>query len=215
MDSGLIVEDQADARAWLRAALEAAFPGIRLELTASLREARARLREVPAPAIALVDLGLPDGPGQELLRELKERHPTTLRVVTTIFDGDQHLFSALRAGAQGYLLKDLSREQLVGLLRGIAEGHPPLSPSIARRLLGFFSPPAATPREEGLTPREVEVLTLISRGITIAGVAETLGLSRHTVGGYVKELYRKLDVSTRAEATLEAARRGLVPLGGD
>ncbi len=214
MDSGVIVEDQADAQAWLKAALETAFPGIRVALAASLREARALLREAPAPAIAVVDLGLPDGSGLELLRELKERQPSTLRIVTTIFDGDQHLFAALRAGAQGYVLKDQSRAHLVQMLQGLADGHPPLSPSIARRLLGFFSPPPTTPQEEALTPREAEVLSLISKGITIAGVAEALSLSRHTVGGYVKEIYRKLNVSTRAEATLEAARRGLVPLGG-
>jgi DNA-binding NarL/FixJ family response regulator len=214
MDSGLIVEDMAAAQTWLKAVLTAAFPGIQVELAATVREALARLKEGPAPAIALVDLGLPDGSGLDILRKLKERHPSTLRVVTTIFDGDQHLFSALRAGAQGYVLKDQSRDSLVQMLQGIVAGTPPLSPSIARRLLGFFSVPATEPLEEALTPREVEVLTLLSKGITIAGVADVLLLSRHTVGGYVKDIYRKLNVSTRAEATMEAARRGLVPLDG-
>jgi DNA-binding NarL/FixJ family response regulator len=132
--------------------------------------------------------------------------------VTTIFDSDQHLFPALRAGAQGYVLKDQSRPYLVQMLQAIAGGVPPLSPSIARRLLGFFSPPAAEPTPEALTPREIEVLTLLSKGLSIAAAADVLKLSRHTVGGYVKEIYRKLGVGTRAEAALEAARRGIVPI---
>jgi DNA-binding NarL/FixJ family response regulator len=210
MESGLVVEDMPDAQAWLKAVLMASFPDIRVEVAASLREGLARLKDGPSPSIALVDLGLPDGSGLDVLRKLKERHPGTLRIVTTIFDGDQHLFAALRAGAQGYILKDQSREHLVQMLQGIVEGNPPLSPSIARRLLGFFAGPGPESPEEALTPREVEVLTLLSKGITIAGVADVLKLSRHTVGGYVKDIYRKLDVSTRAEATLEAARRGLV-----
>ena len=214
MESGLVVEDMPDAQAWLKAVLMASFPDIRVEVAGGVKEALTRLKEGPAPSIALVDLGLPDGSGLDVLRKLKERHPGTLRIVTTIFDGDQHLFSALRAGAQGYVLKDQSREHLVQLIQGIVAGNPPLSPSIARRLLGFFSGPGPESPDEALTPREVEVLTLLSKGITIAGVAEVLSLSRHTVGGYVKDLYRKLNVSTRAEATLEAARRGLVNVDG-
>jgi DNA-binding NarL/FixJ family response regulator len=218
MESGLVVEDMGDAQAWLKAVLMASFPDIRVEVTASVKETLTRLKEGPSPSIALVDLGLPDGSGLDVLRALHEHHPSTLRIVTTIFDGDQHLFAALRAGAQGYVLKDQSRAHLVQMLQGIAEGNPPLSPSIARRLLGFFAtPPPQSPSpssEETLTPREVEVLTLISKGITIANVANLLSLSRHTVGGYVKDIYRKLNVSTRAEATLEAARRGLVNVDG-
>lgn len=214
MESGLVVEDMPDAQAWLKAVLMASFPDIRVEVKATLKDALSRLNEGPTPSIALVDLGLPDGSGLDVVRKLKERHPGTLRIVTTIFDGDQHLFAALRAGAQGYVLKDQSREHLVQMLQGIAGGNPPLSPSIARRLLGFFSAPAPDSPDEALTPREVEVLTLIAKGVTIAGVAELLSLSRHTVGGYVKDIYRKLNVSTRAEATLEAARRGLVNVDG-
>ncbi|WP_434385489.1 response regulator [Melittangium boletus] len=212
MNSGLIVEDRQDAQEWLRAVLIAAFPGIQVDVVASVRGALERLAG-RSPAIALVDLGLPDGSGVDVLHALRERHPTTLRIVTTILDGDQHLFPALRAGAQGYVLKDQSRPHLVQMLQGIAEGVPVLSPSIARRLLGFFAPPATEPTHESLTPREVEVLTLLAKGLSIAAAADVLALSRHTVGGYVKDIYRKLGVSTRAEAALEAARRGIVPIG--
>ncbi|XXF74874.1 response regulator transcription factor [Myxococcaceae bacterium GXIMD 01537] len=213
MDTGLIVEDMADAQRWLSAVLLAAFPGIRTEVASTVQEALARL-DGASPAIALVDLGLPDGSGLAVLNKLRERHPATLPIVTTIYDSDQHLFPALRAGARGYVLKDQSRGQLVQMLQGIAAGNPPLSPSIARRLLGFFAPPPVDPSDEALTPREAEVLTLLAKGLTIAATADVLSLSRHTVGGHVKELYRKLNVSTRAEATLEAARRGIVTLDG-
>ena len=131
-------------------------------------------------------------------------------MVTTIFEDDGHLFPALRAGAQGYVLKDLPQEQLAAMLVGIERGQPPLSPSIARRLLSFFNPPvpAASPDENPLTERETEVLRLIAKGFSVPKVAEQLGISRNTTAGYLKDIYRKLQVNSRAEATLAAARRG-------
>ena len=205
----LVVDDLAEARAWLAEAVRAAFPGIEVDTAGSLAEAMALID--PPPPLALVDLGLPDGSGIQLIDALQRRGAGTLCIVATVFDDDAHLFPALRAGAQGYVLKDRDRDALAGMLRGIAEGQPPLSSSIARRLLRHFQPLPAPAREDNpLTPRETEVLRLTAKGLTLNEVAEALGLSRHTVAGYLKEIYRKLSVGTRAEATLEAARRGLV-----
>jgi DNA-binding NarL/FixJ family response regulator len=206
----LVVDDLAPSRIWLAQALRSAFPGIGIDLAASLREARAHID--PPPPLALIDLGLPDGSGVELIEALQRTSPDTLCIVATVFDDDAHLFPALRAGAQGYVLKDQAPETLVEMLRGIASGRPPLSPSIARRLLRHFQPlPAPVGDEEAhLTPRETDVLRLTAKGLTLAEVADALALSRHTVSGYLKDIYRKLRVSTRAEAALEAARRGLV-----
>jgi DNA-binding NarL/FixJ family response regulator len=134
-------------------------------------------------------------------------------VVATIYDDDQHVFPALRAGAHGYVLKEQSREVLARLLTGIVSGEPPLSPSIARKMLRFFNPAPTPDDEAGLSPREEEVLRLIAKGYTLAAVGDLLKISRHTVAGYVKALYRKLNVTSRAEATLEAARRGIVNPG--
>jgi DNA-binding NarL/FixJ family response regulator len=120
------------------------------------------------------------------------------------------VFPALRAGAHGYLLKEQSQELLANLLRGLVSGEPPLSPAIARKMLRFFSPPASETGTVALTPREQEVLRLISKGYKLAEVARMLEISRYTVGDYVKALYRKLNITTRAEATMEAARRGIV-----
>jgi DNA-binding NarL/FixJ family response regulator len=131
-------------------------------------------------------------------------------IVTTVYADDDHLFSALRAGAQGYLLKDQSRERLTEQLRGILHGEPPLSPSIARRLMRTFTAPAQHREDSGLTAREIEVLTLIANGHTLKDVGKALGISRFTVGDHVKMIYRKLNVASRAEAALQAARLGIV-----
>lgn len=208
----LIVDDLASSRDWLARAATLAFPGIAITLADTL--AQAITLADPAPPLALVDLGLPDGSGVGLIERL---HPQgTLCVVATVFDDDAHLFPALRAGAQGYVLKDQSPEALAGMLEGIADGRPPLSPSIARRLLQHFQPLAAAPAGAetevmpALTQRETDVLRLVAKGVSVAEAADLLELSRHTVAGYLKDVYRKLSVRSRAEATLEALRRGLV-----
>jgi DNA-binding NarL/FixJ family response regulator len=205
----LVVDDLAASRQWLARALGLAFPGIGIAEAASLAEATACLAQ-SMPEIALIDLGLPDGSGVQLIERLQSPGAGTLCIVATVFDDDAHLFPALRAGAQGYVLKDQPPEALAEMLRGIADGQPPLSPSIARRLLRHFQPlPSAAPPAE-LTARETEVLRLVAKGYSAQQVADAFGLSRHTVTGYLKDIYRKLAVTTRAEATLEAARRGLI-----
>lgn len=204
----LVVDDLAASRDWLALALRDAFPDIALEFAGSIAEAMPLLDH--APPLALIDLGLPDGSGVRLIERLHRDSPDTLCVVASVFDDDAHLFPALRAGAQGYVLKDQPHDALAEMLRGIAAGQPPLSPSIARRLLRHFQPPAATPDDGVLTARETDVLRLAAKGYTAQLIAEAFSLSRHTVSGYLKDIYRKLSVSTRAEAAIEAARRGLI-----
>lgn len=207
----LVVDDLAGSRAWLGRALDLAFPGIEVQQASNLAEG---LRLIdPPPPLALIDLGLPDGSGVQLIEALRAKSAQTLCIVATVFDDDAHLFPALRAGAEGYVLKDQSHEALAEMLRGIAAGQPPLSPSIARRLLRHFQPlpqPAPIADAEALTARETDVLRLIAKGLTLAEAAGLLDLSRHTVAGYLKAIYRKLSVNSRAEAALEATRRGLV-----
>ncbi|MBI5462821.1 MAG: response regulator transcription factor [Gammaproteobacteria bacterium] len=209
MRYGLVLEDLPDSRAWLVEVMRRAFPDIEVSEAGTLAEARAAVQR-QRPDIALIDLNLPDGFGVSLIGELNQLSPDIFTVVATIYDDDQHVFPALRAGAHGYLLKEQSQELLANLLKGIVSGEPPLSPSIARKMLRFFSPsPSETPPVE-LTPREQEVLRLIAKGYKLAEVARILEISRHTVADYVKNLYRKLNITTRAEATLEATRRGIV-----
>ncbi len=204
----LIVEDVSATATWLENLLHEAFPQARIVIAGTLAAARQTLAG-NTPDLALVDLGLPDGSGVDLIRELTRSAPQCRCIVTTIYADDQHLFPALHAGAQGYLLKDQTKQRVLRSLQGILAGEPPLSPAIAQRLLRVFAaPPAHT--EDSLSPRERETLTLIAKGYKLPEVAENLGVTRNTAAGYIKVVYRKLKVSSRAEATLEAARMGLV-----
>jgi DNA-binding NarL/FixJ family response regulator len=184
--------------------------------------------------LILVDLELPDGNGMELLAELSH-YPAT-KIVTTLYSDDDHLFPALQCGADGYLLKEDRFEVLVEELQKIVRGQPPLSPAIARRLLthfrqgngdinapdsGFMKPsgfvttsrpvPIETqPDHERLTPRETEVLTYLSKGFTIKEIASLMGIKWFTVNDHIKSIYKKLNVSSRAEAAVLASKQGLV-----
>jgi DNA-binding NarL/FixJ family response regulator len=210
----LIVEDRPDTRAWLVELVGETFPDLKLATATTLREARRWLAE-EAPrgtlALAIIDLGLPDGSGVELVAEVARDFPTALPVVATIYDDDTHLYDSLAAGAQGYVLKHERPEDVAACLRRIEAGEPPLSPSIARRLLERLRPePTPKPRDDaGLSPRETEVLTLLARGLSAPEAAREIGLKPQTVAGYVKVIYQKLHVSSRAEAVLAAAERGL------
>lgn len=209
MRTGFILEDLPESQAWLSEALSQSFPGIAIRTAFTLQEAREKLTPDSMPDIALIDLGLPDGSGVELIEFIQRRAPATLCIVASIYHDDGHIFPALRAGARGYLLKDQPVAAIVAALTGIAGGQPPLSPAIARRMLSFFQPGPALPAT-ALTERETEVLRLISKGMTQAETGRLLGISQHTVAGYVKEVYRKLNVNSRAEAALLARDMGLV-----
>jgi DNA-binding NarL/FixJ family response regulator len=209
MQRALVIEDLAATAEWLLRAVREAFPEIIVEHAETLADARTALQR-SAPDIALVDLDLPDGSGIDLIAAISARHPQCHCIVTTIYGDDRHLFPALRAGAQGYLLKDQPVERLVASLQAIDRGEPPLSPAIARRLLGMFTPNDPAPAEQKLTTRERETLVLIAKGLRLAEVAEQLGVTRNTAAGFVKAIYRKLNISSRAEAALEATRLGLV-----
>lgn len=211
MKTGLVVEDLPAPAQWLAAVLEESFAGIRVDVASSLAEARAIL-EKRSPDIALIDLGLPDGSGVDLIRDIAQSQPHCQCVVTTIYADDRHLFPALRSGASGYLLKDQPKERVVSALRGIASGEPPLSPVIAQRLLRVFGQDQAetAAQDNPLSSREREALVLIAKGYKLPEVAEQLGVTRNTAAGFIKSIYRKLNISSRAEATLEAARMGLV-----
>ena len=171
----------------------------------------------------------------ELLAELAH-YPAT-KIVTTLYSDDDHLFPALQCGADGYLLKEDRFEVLVEELQKIVRGQPPLSPAIARRLLthfrhgaqrrrpapsdsgfnsaGAFQSSRPVPIEkpldhERLTPRESEVLTYLSKGFTIKEIASLMGIKWFTVNDHIKSIYKKLNVSSRAEAAVLASKQGLV-----
>ncbi len=217
MKNTLIVEDLPDTRLWLSNTLAQLFPASSTTSVARVDEALYAL-EHQSFDLALIDLGLPDGAGIKVIRRLRDKQPQAVSVVITIFDDDAHLFPALQAGAFGYLLKEQPQEQLVSQLARMIQGEPPLSPSIARRVLAHFEQShnrrqqsiAALEHQIELTERENDVLLRVSKGFTLIEIAKQLNISRHTVGDHVKQIYRKLGVSSRAEAALEAVRRGIV-----
>lgn len=205
----LIVEDAPETRRWLAKTVSQTFAGAIITEVATLRAAFLNLRE--EVDLALIDLCLPDGSGLELLRALRAQRCSTLCVVTTVLADDATVVAALSAGADGYLLKEQTAETLSRHLQQLSEGVPPLSPSIARRIMEHFRLTGPSgPAEAELTPREAEVLGLIGRGMRNGEVAALLDLSEHTVAGYIKTIYRKLGVSSRAEASWQAARLGLL-----
>ncbi|MBS0448951.1 MAG: response regulator transcription factor [Proteobacteria bacterium] len=214
MNNILLLEDLPEIRAWLKVLVRGVFPQAQIHEAARVHDALELISAVKFN-LALVDLGLPDGSGVKVVAALRESQPEVQSVVVTIHDDDDHLFPALQAGAFGYLLKEQARELIAEQLNRMSQGEPPLSPSIARRVLSHF---ASQTRERdpidnmphvALTDRENEVLLRVAKGYTLPEIGVQLNLSRHTIADYVKQIYRKLNVSSRAEAALEAQRLGL------
>lgn len=199
----LIVEDNPVARSFLMRVVSESFSDdIEFSQASDLASARTALGlqvHEPAPEgepfrLILCDLEVEDGSGLELLAQLMH-HPAT-KIATTLHSDDEHLFPALQCGADGYLLKEDRFEVLVEELQKIVRGQPPVSPAIARRLLGFFRSVGTDPSP--LSSREQDVLAAMSKGFTLKEVARTLGIQWFAVNDHVRSVYRKLaDTSAR------------------
>jgi DNA-binding NarL/FixJ family response regulator len=163
--------------------------------------------------VLLCDLGLPDGNGATLIRQEALTGRDTDILVITIFANQNKVLDAIRAGARGYLLKDERIEDCIEAIRNVRRGGSPISPIIARQLLGQIAPEPAVakpPIAAPLSEREYEVLNLLSRGFSNAECAEILTVTANTIGTHVKNIYRKLEVNSRAEALFEASSQGLL-----
>ena len=212
----LLLEDLPEIRAWMKALVTRVFPSSRIHEAARVNDALELVASIKFD-LALLDLGLPDGSGVEVVEALRDKQPDTQSVVT-IHDDDEHLFPALQAGAFGYLLKEQPRELIAEQLKRMSAGEPPLSPSIARRVIAHFAAQAAVkparstnvPPRAALSERETDVLLRVAKGFTLPEIGDQMNLSRHTIADYVKAVYRKLNVNSRAEAALEAQRMGLL-----
>lgn len=204
----LILEDLPEMRVWLTEVMLEACPEAEIATASDIRSALALL-EREAFDFALVDLGLPDGSGLDVLRALKRANPDTICVVATIMGDDASVVGALAAGADGYLLKNQPAPLLVRQIRQTQEGVPPLSPAIARRIMAHFRQTGPVVAEANLTPREREVLGHIGKGLRNHEVASLLGIGVNTVAAHIKAVYGKLGISSRAEAAWHAAQLGL------
>jgi DNA-binding NarL/FixJ family response regulator len=230
MQQALIVEDISETGKWLLRVLLISFPDINITLCDSYRSVCDSLNQNQVFNLVLLDINLPDGNGLDLIPAILQHSPHCMIIISTIFDDDEHILHALRAGAKGYLLKDSPEQVFIQKLRGILTGDPPLSPSIARRILRHFQldtagkqleqtikktsatypNEAATLNLNMLSSREIEVLVLVAKGLSRKEIARLLNLSANTIARYIRDVYQKLDISSRAEAAVEACRLGLI-----
>ncbi len=208
----LLADDHAVVRQGIRRFLEEADD---IEVVAEAgdgREALDRIRE-HRPDVAVVDIRMPEMSGVEVTRRIRERYPHTRVLILTAYDDDPYVFALLQAGADGYVLKTASGDELVQAVRTVYRGQSALSPEIATKVVRQAvtgKPATAADQVEPLTPRELAVLRLAARGLTNKAIGHELGISHRTVQGHLASIYGKLGVASRTEAVTEALRRGWI-----
>ncbi|WP_394792385.1 response regulator [Rhodoferax sp.] len=219
----LVEDDVFFARA-LANAIQAA-PDMRLSATAANCRQALLMLDGPPAQVLLIDLGLPDGPGMDIIRAAQRQWPRCLVMVSSVFGDEAHVIQSLEAGASGYLLKDSTPGLLVEEIRNVHAGGSPISPLIARQLLTRFRhafasesapmplpAPSGLPQEEQarLSPRERQVLDYITKGFSYEEIGALMGVSRNTVLSFVRRIYAKLKVRSQLEAIYEARAQGLL-----
>ena len=205
----LIFEDDPDLRESLRLLVHGT-PG--LQVAAAYPDCsfvRQAIRE-HTPDVVLMDIDMPNVDGITGLRTIKEIAPATQVLMITVFDQNDHVFEALCAGADGYLLKRSSPSEIIEAITSVTMGGAPMSPAIARKVLSFFAGKNKSDQEEGLTPKESEVLKLLVDGYSYKMIAGALEVGIETVRSHIKSIYRKLHVHSMSEAVAKAIRKGLV-----
>ena len=203
------------------ASLPERAPDIQLVGEAATGENAIHLAGELLPDVVLLDLQMPGMGGIEATRALVRENPRVGVIVLTMFEDDESVFAAMRAGARGYVLKDADRGSLLRAIRAVAGGEALLGAAVAQRVLQHFGPPAAHDAEpqsarpapstafEQLTPRELEVLRLIAAGRRNREIAEQLVLSEKTVGNHISNIFSKLQVADRVQAIFRAREAGL------
>ena len=209
----IVVEDDPRMRDRLQASFEASDAITVMAWAATAAQGISAV-EAQTPDVLLVDLGLPDASGITVIERAHKLHPACDIMVVTVFGDQRNVLASIEAGATGYLLKDDSDTDYVASILDLRAGGSPITPIIARQLLQRLQPEAAPEGQASatsiLSPRENEVLNLLSRGFSYQEIARLLEVSPHTVGTYVKRLYEKLQVRSRGEAVFEAQRMGLL-----
>ncbi len=212
--SVLLIEDDLHTRELLASVINAHE---QLTITAAVGTHKEGLHELEEyqPDVLLVDLGLPDGDGTDLIHEIYRKGYSTDAMVITVFGDEKHVVRAIEAGATGYILKDGSNSYIAESILQLKGGGSPISAPIARYLLNRFRAPVPEIKSKEidlphLTEREKEVLSKLSQGFNFAEIADILSISSHTVTSHVKHIYRKLAVRSRGEAVFEAVQLGLI-----
>lgn len=218
----MVVEDDPGIRRYIESAINSQ-PELALIASHDRIQASLKALETARPDLLLLDLGLPDGHGIEVLSLCKRLHPQCEVLVITRFSDDNNIIRCLEAGAQGYILKDTFDPDITRFIAEIRQGGSPVSPRIGRKLFSLLrqqggqtdstltedSP--AGPDGSTLSSREAEVLNLIARGYSYQEISGHLTISVNTVRTYIKQIYQKLAVRSRGEAVFEAAKMGWLP----
>jgi RNA polymerase sigma factor (sigma-70 family) len=199
-----IVEDDAQARKILAGWLTHA-PGFRLTGDWGNAEVALPALQERKPNVVLMDINLPGMSGVDAVRKLKPILPDTQFVMLTVYEDADHIYNALAAGATGYLLKETPRQELLNALQDVHSGGSPMTSNIARKVVQSFGQSRASAAAEELSPREQEVLDLLARGYLYKEIAERLNISIPTVNTYVRRMYEKLHVRSRAQAVAKYA----------
>lgn len=208
----ILADDHAVVRQGIRQFLEEA-DDITVIAEASDGAEAVRLVEQQRPEVAVLDIRMPEVTGVEATRRIKERFPDVKVLALTAYDDDPYVFALLQAGADGYVLKTASGDELVQAVHTVYRGESALSPAIASKVVRQATsrrPEGAAEQVEPLTPREVDVLRLVAKGLTNREVGRELGISHRTVQGHLANVYGKLDVNSRTEAVTEALKRGWI-----
>jgi len=209
----LIADDHAIVREGLRALIDTERGMELVGEAADGVEAVLRAHSLQ-PDVILLDLVMPRKDGIEAIGEIKQENPEARILVLTSFAEDDKVFPAIKAGALGYLLKDSSPQELLQAIRDVYRGESSLHPTIARKVIGELNRPPENlpPTEEPLTEREVEVLSLVARGLSNQEIADRLVVSERTVRTHVSNILGKLHLANRTQAALYAVREGLADL---
>jgi len=212
----LIADDHAFVREGTRRILEQE-PDLEVVAEAGDGEEAVKLACDLKPDVALVDVAMPRLDGIEATRRIKAQCPAVAVLVLSAYDDDQFIFGLLEAGAAGYLLKSVRGQEIVDAIRAVHAGESVLHPSVARKVLNRFAGVSGKPRERKsldlLTEREMDVLKLVTKGLSNKDIAEGLCLSVRTVQGHLANIFNKLRVSSRTEAVVHALKEGWVTLG--
>lgn len=206
-----IVDDHRAFRNTLALLLEGGSSPLQARLFASCEDALAAMVPGAEPSLVLLDIGLRGMSGLAGIPLFKQRSPATAIVVLTVFEEDDKLFRAICSGANGYLLKTQSAEELLRCVQSALEGGAPMSPKIARRVLEMFA--SLAPKKQAdysLSAREAEVLQCVVDGLLNKQIAERLCLSVHTVDSYLRRIYEKLHVNSRSSAVSKAIRENIL-----
>jgi DNA-binding NarL/FixJ family response regulator len=207
----LIADDHGVVREGLRAVLGSEPDMEVVGEAATGKDVVERATEL-GPDVILMDIQMPELNGIEATRRILEANPEVGVVVLTMFEDDDSVFSAMRAGARGYVLKGAPPSEILKVLRAVAGGEAHFGPEIARRLMSFFSEPSPASAQDifpELSAREVEILDLIAQGHSNAKIAARLYLSPKTVGNHISHIFTKLQVADRAHAIIRAREAGL------